>query len=155
MTSATLIDIADAVVNELDLAVFTQLFQVKRRFVPVYDLADLADLTDQPAGIVVSVVPRGSAFELATRTTTDDEYRIDVAIQKKIDITRLDEGDTSEIDGLMLLVAEMAGFFNRGVLGAFEDAQWLKTENQPVFSPEHLEQFHQFTSVITLTYRVG
>jgi hypothetical protein len=30
----------------------------------------------------------------------------------------------------------------------------VRTENVPVYAPEHLEEYRQFTSVLTLTFRV-
>ena len=49
---------------------------------------------------------------------------------------------------------EIAAFFKLRPLVAFPGATWIKTEHAPVYSPEHMEQYRQFTSVITLTFRV-
>ena len=34
------------------------------------------------------------------------------------------------------------------------EAFWVSTENEPIYSQEHMEQFRQVISVITLTFRV-
>ena len=39
-------------------------------------------------------------------------------------------------------------------LDSFPNAVWVKTENAPVYAVEHLDQLAQFTSVLTLTFRV-
>lgn len=49
------------------------------------------------------------------------------------------------------LVQEIADFLNRREMG---DAIWKKTENKPVYVPEHLREKQQFTSVLTVTYRM-
>ncbi len=33
-------------------------------------------------------------------------------------------------------------------------ASWLSTTDEPVYSPGHLEELRQFTSVLTVTFRV-
>jgi hypothetical protein len=33
-------------------------------------------------------------------------------------------------------------------------AMWVKTENLPIYSPEHLETKQVFTSLLTFTFRV-
>jgi len=72
-----------------------------------------------------------------------------VAVQKK-----LTDADNAEIDPLVSLVDEIADHFRFKRLPTFAEAMWLKTEQKPVYAQEHLDQFHQFTSVLTLTFRV-
>jgi exodeoxyribonuclease V alpha subunit len=40
------------------------------------------------------------------------------------------------------------------IITTYPSASWLRTENEPVYSPGHLEELRQFTSVLTLTFRV-
>jgi hypothetical protein len=54
----------------------------------------------------------------------------------------------------MALVEEIADFFRLRRLTSYPDAIWVRTDNVPVYAPEHLEEFRQFTSVLTLTFRV-
>jgi len=136
---ATIIDIADALVTALNAQEFGQAFTAVRRYRPVYELAEMADLH-------VTVVPKGVALERADRLREQVDVRIDVAVQKKV------AGD-SDIDGLMALVEEIAAFARDLRLEECA-AVWLRTENDPVYAPEHLAELGVFTSVLTLTLRV-
>jgi DNA-binding transcriptional MerR regulator len=53
-----------------------------------------------------------------------------------------------------LTLREIAEHFRGKRLGSFPDAIWVKTEHKPIYAAEHLDQLRQFTSVMTLTFRV-
>jgi hypothetical protein len=72
-----------------------------------------------------------------------------VAIQKKLGTI-----ENGEIDDLMTLVEEIADAFRSKRLEGYTSAVCVKTENEPVYAQEHLDQMRQFTSVLTLTYRI-
>lgn len=57
----------------------------------------------------------------------------------------------ADVDPLLAFVQEIADFLNRQQMG---DAIWKKTENKPVYLPEHLREKEQFTSVLTVTYKL-
>jgi hypothetical protein len=139
---ATITDIADAVVAELNSQTFSQPFTAVRYYRPVFDLGEMQTLH-------VSVVPKGVVIERADRSRNQEDYAIDVAVQKKFQ-----SGDNAELDALMTLVQEIADFFRMRRLASYPDAIWVRTDNVPVYAPEHLEEFRQFTSVLTLTFRV-
>ena len=139
---ARVTDIADAVVFELNGGSFSQAFTAERAYQPVFDLKDMKDLH-------VTVVPKSVTTAMASRADDQVDCAVDIGIQKK-----LTSGDNAEIDALMALVQEIAGFLNRRPLAAAGDVVWVQTTNEPIFSPEHLEQLRQFTSVLTVTYRV-
>jgi hypothetical protein len=139
---STVIEIADAVVTALSGHAFGQPFTAQRCYVPAFDLKDMKDLH-------VTVVPRGLEMSTATRSLLQDDVQIDVAVQKKLPVDT--SGDKVAIDALMSLVQEVADFIR--ATGRFGDAVWVKTENKPIYSPEHLEQLRQFTAVLTLTLR--
>ena len=136
---STIVDIADALTAELNAHAFGQTFTAVRRYRPVYELAEMADLH-------VTVVPKGVALERADRSREQVDVRIDVAVQKKV-------AGEAEIDGLMALVEEIAAFARDLRLEECA-AVWLRTENEPVYAPEHLAELGVFTSVLTLTFRV-
>ena len=140
---ATVVDIADAIVAALNGHTFSQPFTAQRCYVPTFDLKEMKDLH-------VTVVPRGLEMSTASRSLLQDDVQIDVAVQKKLPADT--SGDNAAIDALMGLVQEIADFIRS--TGRFGDAVWVKTENKPIYSPEHLEQLRQFTSVLTLTLRV-
>jgi len=54
----------------------------------------------------------------------------------------------------MELVEEIADHFRAQPLVGYPQARCVEVDNEPVYAVEHLEEFRQFTSVITLTYRV-
>ncbi len=139
---ATITSIAEAVKDELNVGEFSQEFTAERYYQPVFDLADMKDLR-------VTVVPKGIEIAAAGRNDTQNDYQIDVAIQKKIDTA-----DMAIVDGLMALVEEIADFFRLRRLTRYAGAVWMHTENNPIYLPDHFEQMRQFTSVLTLTFRV-
>ena len=97
----------------------------------------------------VSVVPRSVARSKALDRNRDGfDYRIDVSAQRKIEPT------SGNLDVLMELVEEIADHFRSHPLAGFPQARCTELANEPVYATEHLEEFRQFTSVLTLTYRV-
>jgi len=137
---AMIADIAGAVVTALNGHTFSQPFTAARAYLPVFDLKDMKDLR-------VTVVPRGVEMTTAGRGLAASDIQIDVAVQKK-----LSGADNAEIDALMGLVQEIADFVRS--TGRFGDGSWVRTENVPIYSPEHLGELRQFTSVLTLTLKV-
>ena len=137
---ALLTDIADDLVAVLNAGTFSQPFTARRAYRPVFDLQEMKELH-------VTVVPKGIEMATAGRGLVQDDVQIDVAVQKK-----LAAADDSEIDELMGLVQEIAEFVR--AKGKFADATWVKTENVPIYSQEHLGELRQFTSVITFLFRV-
>jgi len=143
---SAIIPITDAVVAALNGGTFSQPFTAIRLYVPNFDLKDMKDLH-------VSVVPRGVELSTASRSLLQHDVQIDVAVQKKLPADTADTaGDQAAIDELMGLVQEIADFLRE--IGSFGDALWVKTENKPVYSSEHLSQLRQFTSLLTLTLRM-
>ena len=140
---AVVIDIAEAVTEALKAGTFSLPFEPQRLYRPDFDLAEMKDLH-------VSVVPRGLEMSAADRARTQDDVRIDVAVQRKLSADSAD--DKAKLDALTALVEEIADFLReKRRLGG---AVWLRTENEPVYSVEHLGELRQFTSVLTVTYRV-
>jgi len=137
---STILDIADAVTSSLNAGPFNPALSAERRYQPVFDLADLAALK-------VSVVPKAVTISNATRTDGYFDCAIDIGVQKKI-------ADDSELDGLVGLVEQIADHLRQKRLDDAPEAAFVSIANEPVFAPEHLDQQHVFTSVLTLTYRV-
>jgi hypothetical protein len=140
---AVITDIADAVVAELNGGGFSLPFTAARHYRPLFDLKDMQALH-------VTVVPKGVTIERLDRSRNQEDVQIDVAVQKKFST-----GDNAELDALMALVEEIADFFRLRRLAACPAAVWVKTENVPVYAPEHMDELRQFTSVLTLTFRVA
>ena len=135
-------DIADAVLAALNGHSFSQSFTAVRAYRAEYDLRDMGALR-------VTVVPKAVEMTTAGRGLAQSDIQIDLAVQKKLSANS--SGDNAEIDALMGLVQEIAEFIRS--TGRFSDAVWGKTENSPIYAPEHLGEMRLFTSVLTLTLR--
>ena len=132
-------NVAQAVTDVLNGQEFSAPFSAERVALPEFDLAGMQELH-------VTVVPRQVDSEVLDRGRDAHDVKVDVAVQKKVGSIA-----NEEIDPLLALVQEIADFLNRRNL---DNAVWKKTENNPVYSPEHLREMRQFTSVLTVTYRV-
>ena len=144
-------NIADAVVAELNAAppgTFDPAFTAVRRVLPVFDLAEMADLH-------VSVVPRAVDIAGATRSASQYDVQIDIGVQQKL---ASDGGDLDQqVPPLCELVDQIAAYLTHRILHAdpgVPTAVWVRLANDPIYAPEHLSQLRQFTSVLTLTYRI-
>ena len=95
------LDIADAIVAELDGNTFSELLVVTRRVLPEYELADLKALT-------VTVVPKSVGINNITRSSSSFDVAIDVGIQQKIG-----KDTDAEVARLSGVVSEIVTFMNR------------------------------------------
>ena len=141
---ALIIDIADAVVAELNAApagTFDPGFTAERRVLPEFDLSELAELK-------VTVVPKTVEINGSTRLASQFDCQIDIGVQKK-----LGKDLDTEVAELCGLVDGIAGYLRRRSLAAAPHAVWVRTRNDPVYAPEHLADQRAFTSVLTVTYR--
>lgn len=135
-----LTDLADAVTQLLNEAELSVEFTAERTLLPEYDIKSLKN-------VKISVVPKGIVTTQGTRIHSLDEIQVDIGIQKKI-------SGESELDGLLQLVENIAGLFKPERLSSYPSAVCVKKENEPIYDPEHLRQYRQFTSVLTLTFKI-
>jgi hypothetical protein len=141
---ALILDIADAIAAELNAApagTFDPAFTAVRRVLPEFDLADLAELK-------VSVVPKALEISGSTRSVGQRDCQIDIGVQKK-----LGKDLDTEVATLCGLMDAIAAYLRRRPLAAAPHASWVRTQNDPVYAPEHLAEQRAFTSVLTVTYR--
>ncbi|MCI0333695.1 MAG: hypothetical protein L0228_10795 [Planctomycetes bacterium] len=138
---ATIIDIADSIVAELNAATFSQPVSAVRHYAPQFEMTEMTTLH-------VTVVPKGLSSQLLDRSRDTFEYLVDVAVQQKVDQTN------PSLDALMNLVEEIADHFRAASLASFPNARCVEVKNEPVYSPEHLTELGQFTSVLTLIFKV-
>ena len=139
---AVITDIADAVVAEMNAHTFSQPFTAVRTYDTTLALEDAGTLH-------VTVVPKALAEEVASRTADQVDYAIDVGVRKKPASV-----SNAEMDPLVSLVEEIRAFFRRRRLAAYPGAMCIRTPIEPVFAPEHLREYGQFTSILSLTFRV-
>jgi hypothetical protein len=133
--------IAEAVVAALNGHSFSQPFISERSFLPKFDLKELKTLK-------VVVVPRGRVLSVADRSRAQQDYAIDIGVLLKLSGTT-----PGQVDPMISLVEEIADFFRAKRLSDYPAAAWLKTEHNPLYDLEHLDQLRQFTSVMSVTYR--
>ena len=149
--SSTLIQIADAVTAAINASgLLPAGVTAIRGYRPVVELEDLVALH-------VTVVPKGVTLTGASRSLVQHDFDVDVGVQKRLpsDVSQ----DQAELDALMALVEQLGDYFRLKRLDGLPSfsavpGAWTKSENSPVFAPDHLEQMRVFTSVLTLTFRV-
>lgn len=142
MADSTLIALADAIVSSLAGGTFSLPFEVQRGYRPVVELPALGT-------VKVTVIPKSLAISAASRADGFYDCAVDVGVQRKVN-----PDEPAELDALMRLVEEIGDHLRFRRLEDLSVAAWLSLENEPVFAPDHLEQHRQFTSVMTVTYRV-
>jgi hypothetical protein len=136
-------DVADAIVVELNAATFSQPVNAVRAYLPQYKLTEMQNLH-------VTVVPKSIVLANPDRSRSQSDYSFDVAVQKKFST-----GSNEELDALIDLVQDIVVYFRKNQrLESFPNAMWMKTEVPVLYAPEHMDQLRQFTSVVTVTYRV-
>lgn len=140
--ASRIIRVADAVTAELNGHTFSLPFTAVRLYQPQYELQEMKALH-------VTVVPREILIAPLDRSRCEHDVQVDIAVQKKYT-----SGANDEIDPLMDLVQEIADFFQQRRLANLPEAIWIETKNAPVYAPEHMQQFRQFTSVLSLTFRL-
>jgi len=139
---ATSVDIADAVVTELNAGTFGLPFTAQRRLLPEYKLQEMEELR-------VTVVPQAVEISLAHRSACQNDIQIDIGVQKKI-TADLD----TEAAQLIVLVEEIIDYLRLRRLTDVPQVLWIRTRNEPIYAREHLAQQRLFTSVLTVTYRL-
>ncbi len=137
---AAIVQLADAVVADLNAATFSQAFTAQRSYLPRWKLEELATIR-------VTVVPKDDVGERASRAQWQEDYQLDVAIQQ-----RLGANETAQMDALVLLGQELADYFkSRNPAGDL--ATLVAVAFAPLFDPDHLEKHKTLTTVLNLTFR--
>jgi hypothetical protein len=108
---------------------------------PKLNLPELVDLR-------VTVVPKGLITTGVSRATCQNDFTIDVAVQR-----RVASEEPVEIDPLVEFAQEIPERFQFRRLDSLPAAVWVKTEHAPIYSIEHLDELRLFTSVLTFTFR--
>lgn len=137
---AAIVQLAEAVVADLNAATFSQSFTAQRSYLPRWKLEELATIR-------VTVVPKDDVGERASRAQWQEDYQLDVAIQQ-----RLGANETAQMDALVLLGQELADYFkSRNPAGDL--ATLVAVAFAPLFDPDHLEKHKTLTTVLNLTFR--
>ena len=136
------IEITEAVKDELNGQGFSQAFTAEWAHLPVFELPDFKMLH-------VTVVPKAIRTTAGSRSVSRRDYDVGIAVQKRFSGAL----NQSELDALMKLIQEIASFLRSRRLTGCDDVAWVTAQSEPIFAPDHIEQMGQFTSVLTVTYR--
>jgi len=142
--SSQIILVAEAVKDVINAATFSTgspTFTAIRGYVPMFELKDMETAH-------VTVIPREIAIVNTSRDQAGETYSIDIAVQQRPD------GETNALfDVLSLLVEEITDLLQRTRL-ASPSAMCTAVGVNPIYSPEHIRNWMQFTSVITAEYKL-
>ena len=104
-------------------------------YFPTFDLRDLDDLR-------VVVVPNSAEYKTVSRERHEEILKVQIGFLKR--------GSEENLDDLLRIVEKIGlGFLNRKLGGA----TCVCVAYNPIYSPEHLRERRQFTSIIELTFR--
>jgi hypothetical protein len=111
-------------------------YNAEMSFFPEFELKDLDEIR-------VVVVPVGTQYKTISRTSHEELQRVQIGILKRVSEDELPE---------LLNFVEALGlsFLNRKIGSAI----CVCVAYNPIYSPEHLRERSQFTSVIELTFKV-
>jgi hypothetical protein len=98
----------------------------------------------------VSVVPKSVQPQHMTRSGRADNVTIDIGIQAKI----IGSPET-DVPKLCRLVRTLLDFMWGRALTRAPEAVFMEAGIDPVYAPDHLQQLRVFTSVVSVTYKVG
>ena len=144
--SATVVTLAQAVVDSINGTSFSQAFVAERKWVPKLSLSDMG------TSLYVTVVPRTIERE-SSRGQQPHELTIDIGVQQKLAKTDPAEA-LAEVDGLCTLVEEIADSLFTQRLPSLETAMAVAITNNPVYEPIELDSNRVFFSLLTVTYRL-
>ena len=124
------VTLAEKVVAELEE------YNAELSFFPEFELRDLDEMR-------VVVVPVGTQYKTLSRSSHEELPRVQIGILKR--------GSEEELPELLKFVEGLGlGFLNKK-LGS---ATCICVAYNPIYSPDHLRERGQFTSVIELTFKL-
>lgn len=126
---SAVLDIAEAVAGTLED------YHAEVLFFPEFELRDIEEMK-------VVVVPLAEEFKPLSRTQHEEILKVQVGFLKR--------GCEDELPELLRTVEGLGlGFLNRQLAGA----TCVGVAYNPIYSPEHLRERGQFTSVIELAFK--
>lgn len=111
-------------------------YKAELLYFPEFELHDLDDLR-------IVVVPAGTQYKTLSRAAHEELPKVQIGILKHC--------TEDELDGMLRFVEKLGlGFLNRKLAGG----TCVSVIYNPIYSPEHLRERGQFTSVIELVFKV-
>ena len=124
-----IIRIAEAVAESLEK------YHAEVLFFPEFELRNLDDLR-------VVVVPHSTEYKTVSRERHEEVLKVQIGFLKR--------GSEENLDDLLQTVEKIGlGFLNRKLGGS----TCVCVAYNPIYSPEHLRERGQFTSIIELSFR--
>jgi len=142
-SDALAVQVADAVVAELNAGSFSESVAAVRSFLPEYDLKDLKALR-------VTVLPAGDDLSSESRGANRRLVRVEIGIQKRLPAG--EEAEAEEMQALLLLLEEIKTYLAGRALAAQRAARWLSLENSPLYDLETMQEHRSFLSVLRVSY---
>lgn len=145
MTTAQVVEVADAVVTELNSRTFGTPavgLAAQKRYHAAYD-------ADEVDGLKCWVFPFGEVWTQDSRATTLDEVRVAVAFVQKVDVL-----DVAAVETLVNLVDEVKRYLLPLLTPSWVPPGWTwrATEHDPLYDRRQLHETGIFRSTITLVY---
>ena len=146
------LDIADAVTTALASGTFS------KQFTPVRSYAEWDDALEDLNELHVDVVPlqTGPATTLQERASVEYSCQVDIGVRYRFGTSEQESTtgrvDVVEVDGLKLLLQEIAEFFMVDRLTDTNLATWQETNIQHSWSRPHLKNFRQYFGFVRLTF---
>ena len=124
-----IVELAEAVAAELAE------YHAEVLFCPEFELRDLEEMK-------VVVVPLAVEYKTVSRAAREELLKVQIGFLKRC--------DEDALPGLLDTVEELGlGFLGRKI----GDAACVGVAYDPIYSPEHLRERRQFTSVIELSFK--
>lgn len=124
------LNVAEAVAAELSE------YGAEVSFFPEFELRDLDDMR-------VVVVPLSTEYKTLSRAVHEELPKVQIGVLKRC-------GEDGLNDMLRFVEGLGLGFLNKKLVGA----TCVCVAYNPIYSPEHLRERGQFTSVIELTFKL-
>lgn len=138
---SAIVDVADAVVAELNSGGYTETFAAARSYRPVYSV-------DQLEALVVSVVPGELAIAPLTRAHNSYDVTVWVVVERQVS-----PEDNAAVDALVSLCEQLAGRLGRKA-EIVPGATLLAVEYEAPCDLERLDGERVFMAIVTASYRL-
>lgn len=141
--SSPIATIADAVATALNGAgTFALPFSAVRIYRPEFNLEDMGTLH-------VTVIPGNVVRRQIARRLVERLYSVGVLVQRKVTAET-----NEEIDPLIEVADQIAEYIGPGELANSGGAEWVETEHEPIYDPDHMKEMKLFTNPVIFTFRL-